>query len=101
MKQHWFKIEAKLPEPNILVWVRRKPNQIEEAPVYLAKRNGQELSTNPDPSTNPHWSGLHVSELAQPSDTNDGVYFPYSFSDVTVNEWCYVVPPLEMEATNG
>ncbi|TDS14758.1 hypothetical protein [Sphingobacterium paludis] len=96
----WIRTAVELPPPNTLVWAKRsyRGNQT----IYFAKRNSQELSTDPDASRNCHWKGIPYDRLVLPSDSNEGVHFGYSFSDVTVLEWRFVESPsLESEVTNG
>lgn len=96
----WIRTEVELPPPNTLVWAKRSYQGKQS--VYLAKRNSQELSTDPDASRNCHWAGVPFEQLIMSSDSNGGVYFGYYFSDVTVSEWRLVESPsLESEVTNG
>ena len=90
---NWIKIEEQLPPKNTLVWVKRLPNKVEEQPMYLAMRNGCELSNNPDASSDCHWYGNHKNALDAEQDSVDMVKFSSSFSDVTVIEWAMVECP--------
>lgn len=87
---NWIKIEEKLPPKNTLVWVKRMPNKIEKDPIYLAMRNGQDLSINPDASTNCYWYGINKHRINEEQEKTWEFNFPSSFSDVTVIEWAFI-----------
>jgi hypothetical protein len=90
---NWIKIEEQLPPKNTLVWVKRQPNKVEQEPMYLAMRNGNELSKNPDASANCHWYGIHSNALDVEQKSHMGLEFGVSFSDVTVIEWAFIERP--------
>lgn len=82
----WTKM-PQLPEPNTLVWCRRKP---ESSRIYLARRNGQPLAIDPDLSRNCHWYGAPQDELRDRP--FKALQFHYCFADGSVSEWCYAQP---------
>lgn len=90
----WNKITDQLPPANTPVWVKRKPNIIEQVPIYIAMRRGNELSVNPDPSQNCYWEGIDVKSLSRQQDSSFRIEFQFSFSDVTVLEWAFIQSPL-------
>ena len=46
--EDWTRPEDALPPPGMVVWIRRTKNKVEDSPVYIGKRNGDPLSTDPD-----------------------------------------------------
>jgi hypothetical protein len=95
-KSAWIKIEDGLPPQGLVVWIRRTRNRVEDAPIYIGRRNGEPLSKNPDASRNCHWNGAHVSTaFHNPEEVSNafGMTFTSSFSDVTVEAWKRIEPP--------
>jgi len=94
--EDWTRPEDALPPPGMVVWIRRTKNKVEDSPVYIGKRNGDPLSTDPDASRNCHWNGGHVSTAFEPNERNDynTLRFTASFSDVTVVSWKRIDKPV-------
>lgn len=88
----WIKLSDKLPPRNVVVWIKRYPNTKESEPIYLGIRNGRPISTNPDASIDCHWCGINSNDLND-EQTSNTLKFTSSFSDITVNEWCFITPP--------
>ncbi len=78
------KIEDELPEPHVLVWCLRQNGR-----VHLAtRREGPLAPTDSNPATNTLWYGFP--EVKGRFQANRGVIrYNRSFSDVTVEGWCY------------
>jgi hypothetical protein len=91
----WTKM-PRLPEPNTLVWCRRSH---ESGRIYLARRNGQPLATDPDLSRDCHWYGAPEDELRDKPFKE--LRFRYNFADGSVSEWCYAAPSPSAEPTVG
>lgn len=91
---NWTKINKELPPPGVCVWVKRFPNKADEKPMYLAVRQDQPIATNPDPSTCCYWSGIKARDGFKANQNNNGIRLEHSFSDVTVDEWAFLEPPI-------
>lgn len=78
--------ENTLPEPNKLIWIKRKSGGI-----YLGHRLDQPISTDEDASINCHWYGNpeHCMLYTERSELK----FRHNFSDVTVEGWAELVTP--------
>jgi hypothetical protein len=89
----WVKFPDEIPPKNVLVWVKRVPNRIEDEPIYLAMRSGCILSTNSDASRNCHWYGNHKNTLKEENAEYNTLHLESSFSDITVIEWAFINTP--------
>jgi|AntRauTorcE11898_2_1112593.scaffolds.fasta_scaffold55183_2 hypothetical protein len=69
-----------LPEPNKLIWIKRKNGSI-----YLGYREDKPIATNKDSSRDCYWRAnpSHSMLMADSSELR----FRYNFSDVTVDSW--------------
>ena len=69
-----------LPEPNKLIWIKRKNGSI-----YLGYREDKPITTNKDSSRDCCWRAnpSHSMLMADSSELR----FRYNFSDVTVDSW--------------
>lgn len=82
----WTSVQSELPDPNMLVWVKRKNGSI-----YLGYRMNRPLSINLDPSRDCHW---HGNQIDNHYEMKYGKYeFHNMFSDVTVEAWTPALPP--------
>ncbi len=77
--------ENNIPQPNTLLLCKRKAGGI-----YIAVRKDRPLSTNPDPSQNCDWNGDLIEDSFICSG-NNGLTFQFSFSDITVDSWTYLL----------
>lgn len=82
-----------MPPRNVMVWIKRYPNKIEDEPIYLGMRNGSVFSSNADPSVNCHWYGIHKDKLQEEHEFLDRIRLNNSFSEITVKEWAFVEYP--------
>lgn len=96
MKHFWINIQNELPPAHVLVWVKRNVRGNES--YYLASRNSSELSTDPDASRNCHWSGTSIDLLRDTPESGDPLSLRSQFSDVTVKEWCFLEPPVDINS---
>jgi len=80
-----------LPEPNKLIWIKRKNGSI-----YLGYRQDKPIATNEDSSRDCYWRANPSHSIliarANPSHSmlmadSSELHFIYSFSDVTVDSW--------------
>lgn len=77
--------ENNIPHPNALLLCKRK-----NGGIYIAIRKDEQLSTNPDPSQNCIWNGDLIGDGFIYSG-NNGLTFQFSFSDITVVSWAYLL----------
>ena len=95
-KIDWIKIKDQLPPTNTIVWVKRKPNRVEDEPIYLAKRTDRPITTNPDPSRDCYWYGVKKELPSICFEINETFKADVSFSDITVLEWGYYTPDVDV-----
>ncbi len=80
--------ETTLPEPNTLVWCKRKSGSL-----YLATRNREEFSDSDDPSVKCHWYGFP--QVGDWFSTNGrDMEHTTNFSDITVESFAYIQRPV-------
>jgi hypothetical protein len=88
MENTWITLtEETLPEPNILVWVKRV-----DGGIYLAYRTASPLSIDIDASRNCHWYGGHLMSVVRVEYFRE-IQFDSNFSDVTVEAWQEIKAP--------
>lgn len=81
-KDNWISVNAALPEPGKLVWVKRQHG----GSIYLAFRQDKPISTNKDASRECHWYGSSRIDGLY-GNAFDGWQPQGNFSDVTVIGW--------------
>lgn len=90
----WKSLKEELPVDAFLCWVKRI-----DGSIYIGFRSNKPLSENPDPSKDCYWTGDKYGSF----DLRfmDGVHFHCHFSDLTVIEWAYILPPKANEILNS
>jgi len=86
----WISVEDRLPEPETLVWIKRKKGSI-----YLGCRNNKPITNNPDFSRDCHWNGNGIYEIDENVSCWNGLKFRSNFQDGTVESWMPLPPPPE------
>lgn len=80
---NWILLSVEVPDPNHLVWCKRKTGQI-----YLAYRHDMPISTRDhEPWSNCYWYGRQWHDLGCFSNNT-----LHNFSDVTVESWKKLTP---------
>jgi len=69
-----------LPEPNKLIWIKRKNGSI-----YLGYRENKPIATNKDSTCDCYWRANHSNSMLM-ADSSE-LRFRDNFSDVTVDSW--------------